>query len=253
MANAEAIHPPAERLAVYAQGLLDNPEMAEIEEHLSWCDSCCQTIRDQPEDSFVARLRSRRTAIVTSSVVTEDEAGEEPLSGFQIPSSLILGPTENTALHDQPTVSGPSLALAELPPELKDHPRYRVVEVIGAGGMGAVYRAEHRLMDRPVALKLIRRDLLGNAALVERFRREVRSAARLASHPNIVAAYDAEQAGEIHMLVMEFIEGTDLAREVERRGPLPVGEACDCAWQAALGCNTRSRRGWSTATSSRRI
>ena len=90
-------------------------------------------------------------------------------------------------------------------------------------------------MDRPVALKLIRGDLLGNAALVERFRREVKSAARLASHPNIVAAYDAEQAGETHMLVMEFIEGTDLAREVDRRGPLPVGEACDYARQAALG------------------
>ena len=101
--------------------------------------------------------------------------------------------------------------------------------------MGAVYRAEHRLMDRPVALKVIRGDLLGNEAMVERFRREVKSAARLASHPNIVAAYDAEQAGETHMLVMEFVEGTDLARLVERRGPLPVGEACEYARQAALG------------------
>jgi Protein kinase domain/WD domain, G-beta repeat len=106
---------------------------------------------------------------------------------------------------------------------------------LGAGGMGTVYRAEHRLMDRPVALKVIRGDLLGSAGLVERFRREVKSAARLASHPNIVAAYDAEQAGETQMLVMEFIEGTDLARLVDHRGPLPVGEACEYARQAALG------------------
>jgi serine/threonine protein kinase/formylglycine-generating enzyme required for sulfatase activity len=235
MANAEAVHAPAERLAVYAQGRLDDPEMAEIEEHLSWCDSCCRTIRDQPDDSFVARLRSRSTAMLTSSVVTENEPAEDSLAGFQVPSSLIFGPTENTALHDQSTVAGPSVEVAKLPRELKDHPRYKVVAMIGAGGMGAVYRAEHRLMDRPVALKLIRGDLLGNAALVERFRREVKLAARLASHPNIVAAYDAEQAGETHMLVMEFIEGTDLAREVDRRGPLPVGEACDYARQAALG------------------
>ena len=62
--------------------------------------------------------------------------------------------------------------------------------------MGTVYLAEHRLMDRSVALKVIRRDLLGNETLVERFRREVRAAARLALHPNIVAAYDAEQAGD---------------------------------------------------------
>jgi anti-sigma factor ChrR (cupin superfamily) len=46
MANAEAIHPPAERLAIYAQGRLDEPEMDEIEQHLSWCNSCCRTVRD---------------------------------------------------------------------------------------------------------------------------------------------------------------------------------------------------------------
>jgi len=90
-------------------------------------------------------------------------------------------------------------------------------------------------MDRPVVLKLIRSDLLGSAATVERFRREVKAAARLASHPNIVAAYDAEQAGETHMLVMEFIEGTDLAKLVKRRGPLAHGEACEYARQVALG------------------
>jgi eukaryotic-like serine/threonine-protein kinase len=171
-------------------------------------------------------------------VATDNELADDPDAGFHVPSSLILGPTENTARHYKPTIAGPPTGwpgLAELPPALSDHPRYRVVAAIGAGGMGAVYRAEHRLMDRPVALKVIRGDLLGNASLVERFRREVKSAARLASHPNIVAAYDAEQAGETHMLVMEFIEGTDLARVVDRRGPLPVGEACDYARQAALG------------------
>ena len=125
--------------------------------------------------------------------------------------------------------------------ELVDHPRYRIVAAIGAGGMGTVYRAEHRVMDRPVALKVIRADLLGNEALVERFRREVKAAARLASHPNIVVAYDAEQAGGTHMLVMEFVEGTDLARLVERGGPLPVGEACEYVRQAALGLAARLR------------
>ena len=90
-------------------------------------------------------------------------------------------------------------------------------------------------MNRTVALKVIRRDLLGNEAMVARFRREVKAAARLASHPNIVAAYDAEQIGDMHMLVMEFIEGTDLARLVDRRGALPVGEACEYARQAAVG------------------
>jgi len=237
MPDIEAIHPPVERLEAYAQGRLDDPEMDEIELHLTSCDSCCQLIRDQPEDSLVAKLLGRGAATVAAPVADQDSAAEPP-TGFQIPSSFVVGPAAAAALHDQPTIAGPAPAppaLAGLPKELNDHPRYRVVAVLGAGGMGAVYRAEHRLMDRPVALKVIRGDLLGNEAMVERFRREVKAAARLPSHPNIVAAYDAEQAGETHMLVMEFIEGTDLARLVDRRGSLPVGEACEYARQAALG------------------
>ena len=237
MPDTGTIHPPTDRLAAYAQGRLDEPEMDEIEQHLSSCDSCCRTIRDQPDDSLVAKLRGRNTAMVAASA-TEEMPAADPPSGLQVPSSFVVGPADNPRIHDQATIPGPPIdatALAGLPTVLNDHPRYRVVAALGAGGMGAVYRAEHRLMDRPVALKVIRGDLLGNAAMVERFRREVKAAARLASHPNIVAAYDAEQAGETHMLVMEFIEGTDLARLVDRRGPLPIGEACEYARQAALG------------------
>jgi serine/threonine protein kinase len=121
-----------------------------------------------------------------------------------------------------------------LPPELVRHERYRVVRLLGVGGMGAVYEAEHRVMQRPVALKVINRAYTANAAARERFRREVRAAARL-SHPNIVTTYDAEDAGETHFLVMEYVEGTDLGRLVQERGPLPVDRACDYVRQAALG------------------
>ena len=130
-----------------------------------------------------------------------------------------------------------------LPAELADHPRYRIVKRLGSGGMGTVYLAEHRLMDRSVALKVIRRDLLGNETLVERFRREVRAAARLALHPNIVAAYDAEQAGETHFLVMEFVEGVDLAQLVKTEGPLPCILACQAVKQAAEGLEHAFQRG----------
>ena len=109
--------------------------------------------------------------------------------------------------------------------------------------MGTVYLAEHRLMDRSVALKVIRRDLLGNAILVERFRREVRAAARLALHPNIVAAYDAERAGDTHFLVMEFVEGVDLAQLVKTQGPLPCTLACQAVKQAAEGLEHAFQRG----------
>jgi DNA-binding beta-propeller fold protein YncE/predicted Ser/Thr protein kinase len=122
----------------------------------------------------------------------------------------------------------------QIPAALLQHPRYRIERLLGTGGMGAVYRAEHRIMQRTVALKVISPELTDNPAAVERFQREVRAAARL-SHPNIVTAHDAEQAGELHFLVMEFVEGTDLAELVARRGPLPVMHACNYIRQAALG------------------
>src|SRR5262249_53175019 len=121
-----------------------------------------------------------------------------------------------------------------VPAALTDHPRYRVLELLGHGGMGAVYKAEHRLMERTVALKVIKHELTNRPAVVERFRREVKAAARL-DHPNIVRAHDAEHAGDTHLLVMECVDGIALARLVAGRGPLPVAVACDYVRQAALG------------------
>jgi hypothetical protein len=147
--------------------------------------------------------------------------------------------------HDAPTLPGfapVSLAAPDVPPALAHHPRYRIVEVLGSGGMGTVYKAEHQLMERPVALKVIRADLTRDPAAVERFRREVRAAARLA-HRNIVTAHDADEAGGTHFLVMEFVEGTSLDRVVAREGPLPVARACDYARQAALGLQHAFERG----------
>src|SRR5947209_8003597 len=108
--------------------------------------------------------------------------------------------------------------------------------------MGDVYHEEHVLMERPVALKVINRSLTNNPAMVERFRREVKAAARL-MHPNIVHAYDAEQAGDLHFLVMEYIEGKSLARVVTEQGPLPVALACDYIRQAALGLEHAHQQG----------
>jgi serine/threonine protein kinase len=100
--------------------------------------------------------------------------------------------------------------------------------------MGDVYQAQHRVMNRLVALKVIKPKLVQNEAAVQRFRREVQAAARLHDR-NIVTAYDAEQAGSLHFLVMEYVEGVNLDEVVRRRGALPVAEACDAIRQAASG------------------
>lgn len=121
-----------------------------------------------------------------------------------------------------------------LPPELRDHPRYRVVQQLGQGGMGVVYRAEHRMMERLVVIKVINRALVDSPDTVERFNREVRAAAKL-DHPNIVKAYDAEEAGGLQLLVMEYVEGKNLADVLAKKGPLPVAYASQCVRQVALG------------------
>jgi serine/threonine protein kinase len=120
---------------------------------------------------------------------------------------------------------------------------YTLLERVGEGGMGQVFKARHWKLGKVVALKLIRKERLGNPAAIKRFQREVRAVAAL-SHPNIVLAYDADQIGGTHLLVMEFVEGaTDLARLVKKNGPLPIPQACDYIRQAALGLQHVYERG----------
>jgi formylglycine-generating enzyme required for sulfatase activity/tRNA A-37 threonylcarbamoyl transferase component Bud32 len=120
--------------------------------------------------------------------------------------------------------------------------RYLVLRELGRGGMGIVYQARHTVMDRQVVIKVVSRALLDNPDALERFRREIRAAAQLA-HPNIVTAYDAEQDGDRHFLVMEFIPGQSLAEVLQKKGPLPVAHACNYARQAALGLQHAFERG----------
>jgi len=125
-------------------------------------------------------------------------------------------------------------AIAALPPELVNHPRYRIVRELGRGGMGTVYEAVQILMDRPVAIKVLNPSVLAHPDALPRFQAEVKAAAKL-DHPNIVRAHDADQVGPLHLLVMEFVEGMNLADLVEQKGPLPVAHACHYIRQAALG------------------
>ncbi|GIW81858.1 MAG: hypothetical protein KatS3mg105_3665 [Gemmatales bacterium] len=120
--------------------------------------------------------------------------------------------------------------------------QYVILDRLGEGGMGEVFKAYHRLMDRIVALKVIRRERLTKPAVINRFHQEIRAAAKLA-HPNIVIAHDAAQVGDVHFLVMEYVEGLDLSKLVQKRGPLPVSLACDYIRQAALGLQHAHERG----------
>ena len=120
--------------------------------------------------------------------------------------------------------------------------QYKILEQIGRGGMGRVYKAEHRTMQRIVALKILAPDLLKTERAVELFLREVRAVAQL-QHPNIVTAYDANEINGRYYLVLEFVAGPNLEQLVRNKGPLSVGLACDYIKQCAAGLQCAHMRG----------
>jgi serine/threonine-protein kinase len=120
---------------------------------------------------------------------------------------------------------------------------YRLLEPLGEGGMGQVFKAHHQRLNRVVALKLIRRELLSHQPdAVRRFQREARAVAQLL-HPNVVILYDADEVDGAHFLAMEYVDGIDLAQMVYQQGPLPIAQACDYVRQAALGLQHAYEKG----------
>ena len=206
-------HPSQEQLSQYNLGRLSPDEVAVVEDHISECETCCETmISLSSDDTFVGLLK---------------EAWQSP--------------TDQTRDHNR--VEANLIETAEsIPKPLATHRRYEIIRLVGRGGMGRVYKARHRVMDRSVGLKVINREWIRNAEVIDRFHREVKTAASL-DHPNIVTSHDAEQADDLHFLVMEFVDGVDLSETVKQRGPLPITEACDYIRQAAEGLQYAHNRG----------
>ena len=119
---------------------------------------------------------------------------------------------------------------------------YVILDQIGSGGMGAVFKAEHRRMRRPVVLKVLQPRNAEAEVALKRFEREIVAAGQL-SHPNIVTAFDAGVDADLHYLVMEYVEGCDLSSLVKREGPLGVERALDLIIQSARGLAYAHARG----------
>ncbi len=209
MAAQLGTHPSADALRGFAVGKLDDRTAEVIMNHLDGCPDCCRAAAAQSGDDFLDRLRQAHSPSSTPAPA-ESPTGAE--SAPQLAASLV----------------------ANLPAELANNPQYEVLHELGRGGMGVVYLAKNKLMDRLEVLKVVNKALLDRPGAVERFLREIRSAARL-NHANVVAAYSAVQSGELLAFAMEYVEGEDLAKLVQTQGPLPVARACDYVQQAALG------------------
>jgi serine/threonine-protein kinase len=118
---------------------------------------------------------------------------------------------------------------------------YEITEKIGEGGMGEVYRATDTKLGREVAIKLLPPEVANDADRLARFRREAQLLASL-NHPNVAAIYGLEEAGEARFLVLELVDGVDLAERLTR-GPLPVDQALDVAQQIATALEVAHEHG----------
>jgi serine/threonine protein kinase len=120
--------------------------------------------------------------------------------------------------------------------------KYKLLERVGVGGMGQVFLCEHLFMKRRVAVKVLPPAKAEHPSALGRFYREARAAGSLA-HPNIVRTHDIDQDGNLHFIVMEFVDGSNLLDVVRRFGPLHIGRAAEYARQVALGLDYAFRNG----------
>jgi formylglycine-generating enzyme required for sulfatase activity/serine/threonine protein kinase len=209
----ELLHPTDQTLSSYGLGKLDDHSAQAVNEHLMECSDCRKRVAELSTDSFLQRVRD----------------AQKP-SGKSTSGRSQTGGT----LSDDGTNTLTSSSGVSLPPGLAAHPDYEIKRELGRGGMGVVYLAHNRMMGRDEVLKVMGQHLMGHPGLLERFIREIHSVAKL-RHPNIVTAYHATRFGESLLLAMEYVEGLDLSRMVETKGPMPVAHACLFIHQAALG------------------
>jgi serine/threonine protein kinase len=214
-------------LLAYHTGGLGEAAAMKVIPHISVCPDCqadLKTLGDAA-DTLVARLRS--------------PAVEDPYAGE--PQQAELAARAKGIVVANPWV--PATRARPLGPAgLGRLGEYELLAKLGEGGMGAVYQARHTRLKRVVALKVLPKDRMTDPRAVARFEREMEAVGKL-SHPNIVLAHDARDIDGTTILVMEYVEGFDLAQVARQVGALQIADACELVRQAALGLQYAHQHG----------
>jgi serine/threonine protein kinase len=210
--------PEREELAAFNVGDLPGDRRAAIAEHLASCPQCLVILEesDGSADPLVAELRQPVPAVLFAEEICRRR--ERLLETMD----WVLAEPEEVDRGD-----------FSFPPGSVQWGDYRILERLGRGGMGTVYRALHVHLGKIVAVKVLLPHRVDDPKAVARFRQEILAVGRL-EHPHLVRALDARQEGDRLLLVMEYLEGSNLADLLRRRGPLPIAEACEVVRQAAL-------------------
>ena len=242
--------PDPDVLAMYTLGNIANDAYEQLSVHIELCLGCQKRLAElgSTSDNFVEGLRR---PLGNDKFEAEDQCASSVSHAEHLIESLgrnkyrldrlPASPEETPAALSSNSTNVPSSGsvdasshLDRASSECEQLGRYQLLEELGAGGMGKVYKALHTKLDRVVAVKVLNTTRLGDHDAVARFEREMKVIGRL-QHPHIVHATDADQADGVHYLVMELVDGIDLSQLSRRMGPLPVAEACELIRQAACG------------------
>ena len=209
--------PQQDELLHYMSGRLDEEQADSVALHIDTCAICNETVStlNPGADPLVAELQQ----------ASPPSFSGEPECAAALNAIADEPPVSST--KKSPTTKSPF----DLPKTIRE---YRLIEQIGRGGMGAVFKAEHVRLKRLVAVKVLLGDRLHDDSAVARFDREMEAVGKL-DHPNIVRATDAGEDEDTHYLVMELVDGPNLSQLSKSLGPINVADACEVVRQAAAG------------------
>ena len=198
--------------SAFARGQLSENLLGQFALHLDQCQTCSSTLQHLQDSPDELELELRQS-------VEADPYGAEPVcrAAMERLRALIATP--------------PIPVIVPIPQQFGP---YKLIEKVGEGNMGVVYKARHEGLQHVVALKTLSRRRSGDPDAIARFRREMEAVGRL-DHPHIVRAIGAGEEDDVLFLVMEFVEGVDLSRLSRAHGRLSVPDACELVRQAALG------------------
>jgi hypothetical protein len=235
--------PDARDLQRLLLGDVADDEAEALERHLHDCPACLRIVRaTEANDTLVEALRGQR-------IETDADDTLQSVVGRLIvrvqemcPPAPALPETGAAPPEDAPRDLLGLLAPAQGPDELGRLGPYRVLKVLGAGGMGVVFQAEDPELKRLVALKVMKPALAASATAQQRFLREARATAAI-KHDHIVTIYQVGQSGGVPFLAMEYLEGECLAERLKREGTLPVAEVLRIGREIAAGLSAAHARG----------
>jgi serine/threonine protein kinase len=199
---------------------------ASVEAHLDSCDTCRQVLESLADQADLISPQVAAAASATRSIAL-DEAIRHLKSDTDDPAETLVADTRGPAWL-------PSLSASDDPHSLGRLGNYEILEVIGRGGMGTVFKARDRRLDRLVAIKVLNPELAASGPARQRFLQEARSAAAV-THDHVVTIHAVDEAAGAPFLVMEYILGVSLADRIQRSGHLRVEEILRIGMQAASG------------------